>query len=422
MADKFDNIIDGLFSDDPKNDAQKKNTEQKITGQKPTPEQKVADQQKKDKKKKKKAKKKKSAQSTRNTKELVDALVNRTPKSRDVNLSDLQSVKPIEPPKEIIKTKIQQTAPNISETKESFKGSGTISLNALVSETNPKTDTPQIKDTNTAVPPPRIIENKEPTYKISTDSNSEDNQTTNIPTPTIKDAESDRSKYENTSSLDLSGNAKFDSNAYNQYSAAVDEIMNYIPNWLIRWGNTVILAIVGTILLGAYLIKYPDVIKGQATMTSMNPPVRVVSKSQGDIKLFNQENDLVNSGDVIAVIEQDASYDDIQYLKTILEKDINSNRRGIISELSSRPLRLGAIQQAFSNFYGKIQNSIVQGNEYETNTDRISKFNEQMDLTKSLINEQRYPENNWREKWRTSIISTIDCRKQKSECLSMTKI
>lgn len=216
-------------------------------------------------------------------------------------------------------------------------------------------------------------------------------QTSHTSTMEVDDDASgmDRSKYENTSSTDLSVNSKFDSDAYNQYSAAVDEIMNYIPNWLIRWGNTLIASIVGLILLFSYLIKYPDIINGSVTMTTTNPPVAIFSKSEGEIDLLYEDKSIVIKDDVIAVIERDASYEDIQYLKTVLDRDLSTERNSIISDLSTRPLRLGAVQPAFSNFFSQIQNSIIQGNEYSTNNDRIGKFNQQIQLTNSLMDEQK---------------------------------
>ena len=43
-------------------------------------------------------------------------------------------------------------------------------------------------------------------------------------------------------------------------SEAVQNIIGYIPHWIIRWGITVIFLIVLVLLVGSWFFKYPDVI------------------------------------------------------------------------------------------------------------------------------------------------------------------
>ena len=41
-------------------------------------------------------------------------------------------------------------------------------------------------------------------------------------------------------------------------SDEVQEVMNRIPSWILRWGTTVIFGVVSFIIIGSYWFKYPD--------------------------------------------------------------------------------------------------------------------------------------------------------------------
>ena len=42
------------------------------------------------------------------------------------------------------------------------------------------------------------------------------------------------------------------------HSDEVQEVMNRIPSWILRWGTTVIFGVVSFIIIGSYWFKYPD--------------------------------------------------------------------------------------------------------------------------------------------------------------------
>lgn len=104
-------------------------------------------------------------------------------------------------------------------------------------------------------------------------------------------------------------------------SDEVQEILTSVPSWMIRWGITLIFAVlVGCVIL-SYFIKYPDVISGPVTLTTVTPPTRLVSKTNGEIEqLLVADNELVEKGDVIAQIRNPLSKEAVIYLGSKMEE------------------------------------------------------------------------------------------------------
>ena len=70
-------------------------------------------------------------------------------------------------------------------------------------------------------------------------------------------------------------------------SNEVQEILTKVPNWIIRWGISVIMALIVLLLFVSWFVKYPDIIAGEITITTDHPPIKEVSKFSGKIsKLF----------------------------------------------------------------------------------------------------------------------------------------
>ena len=76
-------------------------------------------------------------------------------------------------------------------------------------------------------------------------------------------------------------------------SNEVQEILGYVPKWMIRWGITVIFGIVLLLIGLSWFVKYPDVIQGNFVLTTEIPPIKLVSKANGKLqKLYFNERDL----------------------------------------------------------------------------------------------------------------------------------
>jgi len=104
-------------------------------------------------------------------------------------------------------------------------------------------------------------------------------------------------------------------------SEPVQEIIGRDPSWIIRWGITVVFMTVIMILIGAWIIKYPEVVTARIAITTQSPPVRVVSRSSGKITAFLvEEGDEVKSDQYLAVLENTADYADILVLRDKIQQ------------------------------------------------------------------------------------------------------
>ncbi len=103
-------------------------------------------------------------------------------------------------------------------------------------------------------------------------------------------------------------------------SEDVQDILNRPPNWMISWGNTLLIIIILTGLLLSYFIKYPDVITGRATISTDIPPVYVVSNVSGRLKSIDAPNGGdVLEGQLLAEIENPTPYSTIDSLQNFLK-------------------------------------------------------------------------------------------------------
>lgn len=93
---------------------------------------------------------------------------------------------------------------------------------------------------------------------------------------------------------------------------AVTEILAAPPKWIIRWGISIVFLLILIFLLLSALIRYPDTLTGNATLTTLNPTVTLLAKNNGKItSLLIANNQVVNNNQVLAVLENTANYKDV---------------------------------------------------------------------------------------------------------------
>ena len=133
------------------------------------------------------------------------------------------------------------------------------------------------------------------------------------------------------------------------YSDPVKEIMGNPPRKILRWGTTVLFAVFVLFIFFAWLIRYPDIIPSPVEITTLNPPVTLVSKITGRIKyLYVKERDKVTAGQLVAVMETTASINEIRLLK----QTVDTIRNPELLSFRSLPefSELGELQGFYASF------------------------------------------------------------------------
>lgn len=173
-------------------------------------------------------------------------------------------------------------------------------------------------------------------------------------------------------------------------SEEVQEILNKMPHWTIRWGNLIFLALILVLLLISWVLKYPDIIVSEATITTMVPPQKEYAKTTGKFNaILVIDNELVNSNQPLAIIENAADYKDVFKLKSIMDT-IKVNKWAINFPIDSIPiLFLGEIESQYALF----ENSYIQyhlnkrlrpfANEVIANSYSVSELNNRLQSLQS---------------------------------------
>ena len=136
------------------------------------------------------------------------------------------------------------------------------------------------------------------------------------------------------------------------HSSEVEDMLGKVPGWITRNGSLLFLALLALLLFGSWVFRYPDIKRARIVVTSVNPPADLEARTSGKILgLFVRDNDMVEAGEVLAVIENPAVYDDVMELKKNLAFLDTIQVEGIpedLPELSN--VQLGTIQTSYSIF------------------------------------------------------------------------
>ena len=143
----------------------------------------------------------------------------------------------------------------------------------------------------------------------------------------------------------------------NLRSEEVQEILTKVPNWMIRWGNVLFLALIFLVLFISWFVKYPDIILSEALITTQIPPQKEYAKTTGKLHaILVDDHESVNANQPLAIIENTANYRDVFHLKSVVET-IKINTKSFRFPIDSLPiLFLGDIESQYALF----ENSYIQ--------------------------------------------------------------
>jgi len=132
-------------------------------------------------------------------------------------------------------------------------------------------------------------------------------------------------------------------------SEYLEEVLSTPPAWIVRWGQLVVLVLLLSLLVLAWLIQYPDRVPAQVVITSPNPPVAVVAQVGGPLDyLLVEDHQKVTAGTTLAVIGSAAGYQDVVQLQQQLSKLDENVRWAMQDSIFSSLWQLGSLQEAYS--------------------------------------------------------------------------
>lgn len=135
-------------------------------------------------------------------------------------------------------------------------------------------------------------------------------------------------------------------------SEEVRDLIGKPPSALVRYGSTLIMALLLLIFLFSYLIKYPDVVVGAAKISTAIPPAPLVAKTSGRLTYMAvNEACRVDSLQLLAVIENTANYKDILAFERLLT---NSSFTPATYVFNSS-LNMGELQGDYASFVSSIE-------------------------------------------------------------------
>jgi HlyD family secretion protein len=143
------------------------------------------------------------------------------------------------------------------------------------------------------------------------------------------------------------------------HTEEINDIIGRTPSGILFRANIVIIGIILLLLIGAWFISYPDVISAPLTISSYDPPVKLLAQANGRIsKLYSADADSVPAGATIAVIDNGALPGDVFNLKNITGViDTTAYLEKIIFD---HPLpvncQLGEMQSEYAAFYDLVNN------------------------------------------------------------------
>ncbi len=131
------------------------------------------------------------------------------------------------------------------------------------------------------------------------------------------------------------------------------DVLGKMPGWITRNGTTLVFVCVAIFIIGSWFFKYPDVISSRIVVTTENPPANLIARSSGQIQnLYVEENQKVQKGEILAIIENPGKYQHILELKQFLlsSKEFFLDYNKIRIDGFESDYMLGELQSDYSGF------------------------------------------------------------------------
>ena len=215
-------------------------------------------------------------------------------------------------------------------------------------------------------------------------------------------------------------------------SVVVQEILGYIPHWMVRWGIAVIAALLAMLLFIAWLIQYPDIIEGRGCLTSTIPPITVHTAQHGTIgHIYVPDNAVVEAHTPLAEIKSALSESAIVHLKRWLPMVARDLSKHYFPSKRYSPHSyseiLGVAQEAYNTLQKYIRQYITSfQNDYHLSSckhikNQIQSTHRLLNITKLQLSyaqrkvaQEKIKFGAYKQLYQRKIISQVDFFKQES--------
>ncbi|KRT13509.1 hypothetical protein ASU31_24365 [Pedobacter ginsenosidimutans] len=150
-----------------------------------------------------------------------------------------------------------------------------------------------------------------------------------------------------------------------EFSEDVQDIITAVPNWMIRWGISLILVILLGVIFFSSIIRYPDVVKVRLKVSSLNIPKAIVAKKSGKLAVLSvTDGHFVKKDQILGFFETNANPESVLLVREVLKKIEHSFLHNFPLPKLPSTLNLGEIQSAYQVFhldYLKYESTITGG-------------------------------------------------------------
>jgi len=176
-------------------------------------------------------------------------------------------------------------------------------------------------------------------------------------------------------------------------SEEINDIITAVPSWILRRGIALIFTILILIIMVSSILEYPDIVKTNLKVNSLNAPKAIYTKESGKItELLVKEGAYVKRGESLAFMESVAFHNDVLEFNRqlhLLNDELIAHKS--IQEINFDQLNLGELQAAYQIFYEQYLKyiSAQNGGYYLNKKKYLEKDLVEIDRMKSQILMQR---------------------------------
>lgn len=137
-----------------------------------------------------------------------------------------------------------------------------------------------------------------------------------------------------------------------QRTEEVRDIIERMPNNFAKYITYLVLGIIGLLVLFGFIVKYPDVVKGEVIIFAQKAPLKIIAEQNGRLKINNvNSQDIVKTGQLIAWIENPAQPLLVQQVKnsilTLTLKELNAR---LLYNTLPKNINLGDLTLPYSSY------------------------------------------------------------------------